>query len=45
MSTQKSLSEAMRRVGITYNIYRKYGMSRMYWFLRVATELAKYLVA
>lgn len=45
MSTQKSLKEAMRRVNITYSIYRKYGMSRLYWFLRVATELAKYLVA
>ena len=45
MSTQKSLKEAMRRVNITYSIYRKYDMSRLYWILRVATEFAKYLLA
>ena len=40
-STHKSLKEVKRRVGITYGIYRKYGMSRLYWFHRWALELAK----
>jgi glycosyltransferase involved in cell wall biosynthesis len=44
MSTKKSLKEVKKRVGITYGIYRKYGMSRFYWFYRVAYEMAKYLV-
>ncbi len=44
MSTQKSLKEVKRRVGFTYNIYRKYGMSRLYWFHRWAMELAKYIL-
>lgn len=44
MSTKKSLAEVKRRVGITYGIYRKYGMSRLYWFHRVAMELAKYIL-
>lgn len=43
-STKKSLSELKRRVDITYSIYRKYGMSRFYWFHRVALELAKYIL-
>lgn len=44
MSTKKSLKEVKRRVGLTYNIYRKYGMSRLYWFHRWAMELAKYIL-
>lgn len=44
MSTQKSLKEVRRRVNITYGIYRKYGMSRLYWFHRVAVETAKYIL-
>lgn len=44
MSTQKSLKEVRRRVNITYGIYRKYGMSRLYWFHRVAVEMAKYIL-
>lgn len=44
MSTKKSLKEVKRRVGFTYNIYRKYGMSRLYWFHRWAMELAKYIL-
>ena len=43
-STHKSLKEVKRRVGITYGIYRKYGMSRLYWFHRWALELAKYVL-
>lgn len=44
-STGKSLREVRRRVKITYGIYRKYGMSRFYWFYRWAYELVKYFVA
>lgn len=40
-STQKGLSEAMRRARITYGIHRKYGMSRLYWPYRVVFELVK----
>lgn len=43
-STKKSLSEVKRRVGITYGIYKKYGMSKGYWLYRWAYEVAKYLV-
>lgn len=43
-STKKSLKEVKRRVGITYGIYRKYGMSKGYWFYRWAYEIVKYLV-
>ena len=43
-STHKSLKEVKRRVGITYGIYRKYGMSRLYWFHRWALELVKYIL-
>ena len=44
MSTQKSLSEVKRRIKTTYSIYRKYGMSRFYWFHRFILEMAKYLL-
>lgn len=44
MSTQKSWKEAMRRVKITYGIYRKHGMSRLYWFHRFALETAKFVL-
>jgi len=44
MSTQKSLKEVKRRVNVTYGIYQKYGMSRLYWFHRVAVEMAKYIL-
>ncbi len=43
-STKKSFKEAMRRVKITYGIYRKHGMSRLYWFHRFAVELVKFLI-
>ena len=43
-STKKSLKEVKRRVGITYGIYKKYGMSKGYWLYRWAYEIAKYLV-
>ena len=45
MSTKRSFKEAMRRVRITYAIYRKHGMSRLYWLHRFAFETAKYLIS
>lgn len=44
MSTKKSLKEVKKRIDITYGIYRKYGMSRLYWFHRVMIEVAKYIL-
>lgn len=44
MSTKKSLKEVKKRVGNVYSIYRKHGMSRLYWFHRVAVEMAKYIL-
>lgn len=43
-STKKSLKEVKKRVDITYNIYKKYGMSKFYWFYRWIYELTKYVV-
>ena len=43
-STKKSFQEARRRVGITYSIYRKHGMSRLYWFHRWMVEGFKLLI-
>lgn len=44
MSTKKSLKQAMRRVKMSYGVYRKHGMSRLYWFHRFATEMGKYIL-
>lgn len=44
MSTKKSLKEVKKRIDITYGIYRKHGMSRLYWFHRVLIETAKYIL-
>lgn len=43
-STKKSLKEVKRRVGVTYGIYKKYGMSKGYWLYRWVYEMVKYLV-
>ncbi|SCH91699.1 PGL/p-HBAD biosynthesis glycosyltransferase Rv2957/MT3031 [uncultured Clostridium sp.] len=43
-STKKSLKEVKRRVGITYGIYKKYGMSKGYWFYRWIYEIVKFLM-
>lgn len=43
MSTRRSFAEVRRRVGITYGIYRKYGMSRLYWLHRWLVEGLKYM--
>ena len=45
MSTKKSLKEVKKRVDITYSIYKKYGMSKLYWIYRWLYELIKYIVA
>lgn len=44
MSTQKNLREVKKRIHILYKVYRKYGMSRFYWFHRVGIEMAKYFL-
>ena len=44
-STKKSLNEVKRRVNITYSIYKKHGMSKLYWFHRWIVEGAKYLLS
>ena len=44
MSTRKSLKEVKRRADITYGIYKKYGMSKFYWFYRYMYEFVKYVV-
>jgi glycosyltransferase involved in cell wall biosynthesis len=44
MSTKKNFKEAMKRVGLSYGIYKKHGMSRFYWFHRFAMEMAKYIL-
>jgi glycosyltransferase involved in cell wall biosynthesis len=44
MSTKKSLKHTMKRVKMSYGIYRKHGMSRFYWFHRFATEMGKYIL-
>ena len=44
MSTQKSLREAKKRLDEIYGIYRKYGMSRLYYLHRLAFEAVKYLL-
>ena len=44
MSTKKSLKEVKKRVDITYSIYKKYGMSKLYWVYRWIYELIKYII-
>lgn len=44
MSTKKSLKEVKKRIDITYSIYRKYGMSRLYFIHRLILELGKYIL-
>ena len=45
MSTKKSLKEVNRRVSLMYAIYRKHGMSRLYYLHRWVVELVKYFLA
>lgn len=44
MSTKKNFKETMKRVKMSYGIYKKHGMSRFYWFHRFAMEMAKYIL-
>ena len=45
MSTKKNLKETMKRVEMSYGIYKKHGMSRLYWFHRFAMEMAKFVLS
>ena len=44
MSTQKSLREAKKRVDEIYGIYKKYGMSKLYYLHRLLFEAVKYIL-
>lgn len=44
MSTKKSLKEVKKRVHILYRVYRRHGMSRLYYIQRWGVELAKYIM-
>lgn len=44
MSTKKSLKDTWKRAKIKYGIYRKHGMSRLYWFHCVSMEMAKFVL-
>ena len=43
-STKKSLHEAKKRVDITYSIYKKHKMSKLYYLHRWMVEIVKYLM-
>lgn len=43
MSTKKNLKETMKRVELSYGIYKKHGLSKFYWFHRFVMEMAKYI--
>lgn len=44
MSTQKSLREVKKRVDEIYGIYKKYGMSKLYYLHRLLFEAVKYIL-
>ena len=44
MSTQKNFGEVKKRINEIYGIHRKYGMSRLYYFYRLAFETVKYFL-
>ena len=44
MSTKKDLREVKKRVDILYKVYRRHGMSRLYYLQRWAVELTKYIL-
>lgn len=44
MSTQKSWRDVKKRIGITYGIYKKYGMSKFYLIHRAVFESVKYFL-
>jgi glycosyltransferase involved in cell wall biosynthesis len=44
-STKKSFKEAMNRVNVTYGIYKRHGMSKLYYLHRVMFEMIKLVVS
>lgn len=44
LSTKKDLREVKKRVDILYKVYRRHGMSRIYYLQRWAVELTKYIL-
>lgn len=44
MSTQRSIKEAKKRLDEIYGIYKKYGMSKLYYLHRLAFETVKYFL-
>lgn len=44
MSTKKDLSEVKKRVDILYKVYRRHGMSRLYYIQRWGIEILKFLL-
>ena len=44
MSTQKSIREAKKRLDEIYGIYKKYGMSKLYYLHRLVFETVKYFL-
>ena len=44
MSTQRSIRDAKQRLDEIYGIYKKYGMSRLYYLHRLVFETVKYLL-
>ena len=45
MSTKKSLKDVMKRLKSLYAPYKKYGLSKFYWFHRLCYEMLKYIMA
>ena len=45
ISTKKSLEEAMKRAEITYDIYRRHGMSKLYYLQRICFEFIKLILS
>ena len=44
-STKKSFKEAMNRVNVTYGIYKRHGMSKLYYLHRVMFEMVKFIIS
>lgn len=44
MSTKKGFSDIRQRIDEIYSVYKKYGMSRLYYLHRLAFEVVKYIM-
>lgn len=44
VSTEKSLSGTMEKIRLRYDVYRRNGLSRLYWFECAGMELAKLII-